>query len=311
MEGEVFLSKIPVIVIVGPTAVGKTALSIELAQKFDGEIISGDSMQVYRGLDIGTAKITPEEMAGIPHYLIDIREPSESYDVSEFQRETHQLIRDIWKRGKIPFLVGGTGLYVQSVLYDYTFSEVKSDPVFREELAKKPSETLLSMLREVDPESANSLHANNPRRIIRALEVYHLSGKKFSELQNQEAQSSEFDPLLIGLNRERSELYARINLRVELMLAQGLLEEARRFYDTGVRDVPAARGIGYKELFTYFDGNMALADATELLKRNSRRFAKRQLTWFRNRLDVHWFDTGESGINSVIAMEIKQFLKRE
>lgn len=309
MEGEVFLSKIPVIVIVGPTAVGKTALSIEMAQKFGGEIISGDSMQVYRGLDIGTAKVTQEEMAGVPHYLIDIREPSESYDVSEFKQETHRLIRKIWESGKIPFLVGGTGLYVQSVLFDYTFGEVDGDTAYREELAGKSSAALLEMLREVDPESAIKLHENNPRRLIRALEVYHFSGKKFSDLQNQNEQMSDFQPLLIGLTREREQLYERINLRVEMMLDQGLLEEARLFYDTGLRDVPAARGIGYKELFAYFDGKMPLDEAVELLKRNSRRFAKRQLTWFRNRMDVEWFDVEETSINDVVAGEIKQFLE--
>ncbi|EUJ36416.1 tRNA delta(2)-isopentenylpyrophosphate transferase [Listeria weihenstephanensis FSL R9-0317] len=309
MEGEVFLSKIPVIVIVGPTAVGKTALSIEMAQKFGGEIISGDSMQVYRGLDIGTAKVTQEEMAGVPHYLIDIREPSEPYDVSEFKQETHRLIRKIWESGKIPFLVGGTGLYVQSVLSDYTFGEVDGDTAYREELAGKSSAALLEMLREVDPESAIKLHENNPRRLIRALEVYHFSGKRFSDLQNQKEQMSEFQPLLIGLTREREQLYERINLRVEMMLDQGLLEEARLFYDTGLRDVPAARGIGYKELFAYFDGRIPLDEAIELLKRNSRRFAKRQLTWFRNRMDVEWFDVEETSINDVVAGEIKQFLE--
>ncbi|MBC1499946.1 tRNA (adenosine(37)-N6)-dimethylallyltransferase MiaA [Listeria weihenstephanensis] len=303
------MSKIPVIVIVGPTAVGKTALSIEMAQKFGGEIISGDSMQVYRGLDIGTAKVTQEEMAGVPHYLIDIREPSESYDVSEFKQETHRLIRKIWESGKIPFLVGGTGLYVQSVLFDYTFGEVDGDTAYREELAGKSSAALLEMLREVDPESAIKLHENNPRRLIRALEVYHFSGKKFSDLQNQNEQMSDFQPLLIGLTREREQLYERINLRVEMMLDQGLLEEARLFYDTGLRDVPAARGIGYKELFAYFDGKMPLDEAVELLKRNSRRFAKRQLTWFRNRMDVEWFDVEETSINDVVAGEIKQFLE--
>lgn len=308
MEGEIFLSKIPVIVIVGPTAVGKTALSIEMAQAFDGEIISGDSMQVYRGLDIGTAKVTDAEMAGIPHYLIGIREPSEPYDVSEFKRETHRLIRQIWQAGKVPFLVGGTGLYVQSVLYDYTFSEVESDAAYRDSLAEMPVDALLEMLREVDPQSAEKLHEHNPRRIIRALEVYHLSGKKFSELQNQEQQSSEFEPLLIGLDRHRAELYERINLRVDIMMNQGLLEEARKLYDTGLREVPAARGIGYKELFAYFDGEMSLDASVELLKRNSRRFAKRQLTWFRNRLDVTWFDTKEAGVENDIVSVIRQFL---
>ncbi len=309
MEGEVFLNKIPVIVIVGPTAVGKTALSIEMAQEFEGEIISGDSMQVYRGLDIGTAKVTNEEMAGITHYLIDIREPAEPYDASEFKKETHRLIRQVWRAGKIPFIVGGTGLYIQSALYNYAFSEVASDEAYRDSLAAESGESLLEKLRKVDPESAMKLHANNPRRIIRALEVNHLSGKKFSELQNQEQQASEFNPLLIGLERDRAELYERINLRVDIMMKQGLLEEARTFYDSGVRDVPAARGIGYKELFTYFDGDMSLDESVELLKRNSRRFAKRQLTWFRNRLDVQWFNADDAGLKNTIVCEIKQFLE--
>ncbi|MBC1888228.1 tRNA (adenosine(37)-N6)-dimethylallyltransferase MiaA [Listeria booriae] len=302
------MDKIPVIVIVGPTAVGKTALSIDMAKQFHGEIISGDSMQVYKGLDIGTAKITPEEMAGVPHYLIDITEPSEPYDASIFKKETHRLIREIWQSGKIPFIVGGTGLYIQSVLYDYAFAEVEGDAAYREALAQKPGEELLGMLQKVDPESAERLHANNPRRIIRALEVHHFSGKKFSELQSQEEQASEFAPLLIGLTRERELLYARIDLRVDIMMEQGLLEEAKALYDSGLRDVPAVRGIGYKELFTYFDGKMTLDDAITLLKRNSRRFAKRQLTWFRNRMDVHWFDVDEPEMESVITSEIKQFL---
>lgn len=281
-----------VIAIVGPTAVGKTSLSIELAKRFNGEIISGDSMQVYRGLDIGTAKVTSEEMEGIPHHLINVRNEDESYSAADFQTAARQAIQEITQRGKLPIVVGGTGLYVQSLLWDYKLGsegEPEDDSLRKKYEAfaeKNGNQALWEKLRTTDPLAAEKIHYNNRKKMIRALEVFQLTGH--SILEPKEQPKKLYDSFLIGLNTERAVLYQRINQRVDLMVQQGLLEEAEKLAKTP--DVQAAQGIGYKELFPYFSGDSSLAAALEEVKLHSRRYAKRQLTWFRNRMSVHWYD---------------------
>ncbi len=284
-----------VVVLIGPTAVGKTKLSIELAKKLNGEIISGDSMQIYRSMDIGTAKITHAEMEGIPHHLLDIKDPTETYSTAEYQVNVRKLIKEITERGKLPIIVGGTGLYIQSVIYDYQFSEQSSNASLREQLEQEVKENgieaLVERLRVIDPISAEKIHPNNHRRVIRALEIYITSGKTMSEnIEEQDLGELLYDVALIGLTMDREKLYNRINYRVDKMMESGLLLEVKSLYNAGVRDVQSIQAIGYKELFQYLDGTVTLEEAVDLLKRNSRRYAKRQLTWFRNKMDVTWFD---------------------
>ncbi|MFC0296747.1 tRNA (adenosine(37)-N6)-dimethylallyltransferase MiaA [Geobacillus jurassicus] len=283
-----------VVVIVGPTAVGKTKLGIALAKKLGGEIISGDSMQIYKGMDIGTAKVKPDEMEGIPHHLLDIKEPCEPFSVVEFQRLCRALIAEISARGRLPIIVGGTGLYIQAAIYDYQFSTAPSDETYRQALkqlaAEQGAEALHRHLEAVDPASAARIHPHNIRRVIRALEVYHCTGKPFSEWQQGQPKRLLYEAAIVGLTAERDVLYRRINERVDEMIAAGLVEEARALYDRGLRDCQAVQAIGYKELYDYFDGRVSLAEAIEQLKQNSRRYAKRQLTWFRNQMPVKWFD---------------------
>jgi tRNA dimethylallyltransferase len=282
------------LVIIGPTAVGKTNLSIEMAKRYNGEIISGDSMQIYRSMDIGTAKITKEEMQGIPHHLIDIKDPEESFSVAEFQLLVRAKINEIAKRGKLPIIVGGTGLYVQSVIYDYQFSDVPGDEAVRMELEERAkeigNEALYKELQEIDPESAAQIHPNNVRRVIRALEIFQLTGKTMKEFQSNQQPDLLYETALVGLTMDREKLYDRINQRVDLMIEQGLLEEVKSLYQKGLRECQSIQAIGYKEIYDYLDGKMTWDDAVEQLKQNSRRYAKRQMTWFRNKMDVQWFD---------------------
>lgn len=295
---SVLNSKQKVVVIIGPTAVGKTKLSIELAKKYNGEIISGDSMQIYKGMDIGTAKIQPDEMGGIRHHLIDIKNPDESFSVAEFQELVREIMNEVTARGKLPFIVGGTGLYIQSVLNDYQFGEIQTDPSFRKQLEERANlegnGKIHQLLKEVDPESAERIHANNVRRVIRALEVYHCTGKKITELQQNTPTEFLYDTALIGLTMDRDLLYERINKRVDIMMNQGLLQEVDSLYKMGYKDCQSIQAIGYKELYEYFNGRVTLEQAIETLKQNSRRYAKRQLTWFRNKMDVEWFDMTQS-----------------
>lgn len=281
-----------VIAIVGPTAVGKTSLSIELAKQFNGEIISGDSMQVYRGLDIGTAKVTAEEMEGIPHHLIDVRDVDESYSAADFQKAARKAIHEISDRGKLPIIVGGTGLYIQSLLWDYKLGnegELEDDSLrakyeaFAEENGNL---ALWEKLQLTDPLAAEKIHCNNRKKMIRALEVFELTGH--SILEPKEQPKELYDSFLIGLNTDRSILYQRINQRVDLMVEQGLLAEAKNLAKNPT--VQAAQGIGYKEFFPYLSGGSSLEAALEEVKLHSRRYAKRQLTWFRNRMSVRWYD---------------------
>lgn len=282
------------VVIIGPTAVGKTKLSIDLAHRMNGEIISGDSMQIYKGMNVGTAKIRKDEMENIPHHLIDIKNPNEDYSVAEFQETVRPLINNITSRNKMPMIVGGTGLYIQSVLYDYQFTESPSNPVFREKMYKlleeKGEKALHEQLVLIDPVSAKNIHPNNSRRVIRALEVYECTKKPMSEYINDQEKHLLYDVALIGLSMDRDVLYDRINHRVDIMVEQGVLTEAKELFDKGLRDSQAAKAIGYKEFFDYLDGSCTLDEVILQLKQNSRRYAKRQLTWFRNKMEVKWFD---------------------
>lgn len=309
--------KTKIIVIVGPTAVGKTALSIEIAKAVNGEIISGDSMQIYKGLDIGTAKVTAKEMQGIPHYLISEVDPEETYTVSVFQKRARELIEQISARGKVPIIVGGTGLYVESLLYDVSYGgEGNTDAAFRKEkealAEEKGNLHLWEVLKEKDPEAAEKIHFNNRRRVIRALEVYQVTGKPFSSYQNErEQKESRYAAKIIGLDTTRSLLYERINQRVDQMIDAGLEEEALFLYDHDLVNTQAAKGIGYKEWFPYFKGTKSFEETAEQIKQNSRRYAKRQLTWFRNRLEsVSWWNLVENPSDKeVLLAEVNEFVK--
>ncbi|MBE6165273.1 MAG: tRNA (adenosine(37)-N6)-dimethylallyltransferase MiaA [Streptococcus gallolyticus] len=292
--------KIKLIAVVGPTAVGKTALGIELAQQFNGEIISGDSQQVYRHLDIGTAKATPEEQAAAPHHLIDVRDVDANYSVYDFVVEASQAITDITNRGKLPIIVGGTGLYLQSLLEGYHLGgQVDQEKVlaYRKTLEQLSDEVLFGKIAELGKE----IPEINRRRAIRALEL-----AKFG--QNLENKETNYEALLIGLNDDRQVLYDRINHRVDLMLEKGILDEAKWLYDNH-RNAQAARAIGYKELFPYFTGDASLEDCVEKLKQNTRRFAKRQLTWFRNRMAVNFYTVSEVDFKENVIREVNRFLK--
>ncbi|KAB2456849.1 tRNA (adenosine(37)-N6)-dimethylallyltransferase MiaA [Bacillus sp. CH140a_4T] len=298
-----------VAVIIGPTAVGKTKLSIDLAKALNGEIISGDSMQIYRTMDIGTAKVTKEEMDGIPHYMVDIKNPEESFSVAEFQERVRKHIREITERGKLPIIVGGTGLYIQSVLFDYQFTDDAGDTTYREQMEKlaveRGVEYVHKKLQEVDPESAERIHVNNVRRVIRALEIFHTTGEKMSDQLEKQENELLYDVSLIGLTMDREMLYDRINLRVDIMMEQGLLEEVEGLYNSGIRDCQSIQAIGYKEVYDYFEDRVSLEEAVSQLKTNSRRYAKRQLTWFRNKMDVTWFDVTDGEKTSEILRYIE------
>lgn len=295
--------KIDVVAIIGPTASGKTALSIRLAKEIDGEIINGDSMQIYRHMDIGTAKITEVEMEGIPHHLLDIKEPTEGFSVAEYQRLVRGKIEEIQSRGKMPIIVGGTGLYVQSVLYDFQFAKQEIDETARENYYKELDvlgpEAMYAKLVRLDAAAAATIHPNNTRRVIRALELAELAGVSRAEEQFNRGDMPLYNHLIIGLDMDREKLYERINLRVELMMEAGLVEEVRALYDAGIRDVQAIKAIGYKELYAHFDGLVSLDEAEEQIKQNSRRYAKRQLTYFRNKMDIEWIGNEWSKVKSL------------
>ncbi|WP_166241613.1 tRNA (adenosine(37)-N6)-dimethylallyltransferase MiaA [Paenibacillus turpanensis] len=283
------------LVLVGPTAVGKTALSISLAKQWNAEIISGDSMQVYRGMDIGTAKISPQEMQGVPHHLIDIHSPDEPYSAAEFQSGAEQLIADITARGKLPFIVGGTGLYIESVCYGYQFTDVQQDETYRAEMNDLAdafgTERLHELLLEADPNAAGRIHPNDRKRLIRALEVIRQTGKPLSKQDEKKNKESPYNLCLLCLTMDRAQLYARIETRIDQMVQLGLLEEVRNLLQSGYSsELPSMQGLGYKEIAAYLEGNVTLPDAVALLKRNTRRFAKRQLSWFRHMGDMHWID---------------------
>lgn len=286
--------KQPLVILTGPTAVGKTKTSIALAKAIDGEIISADSMQVYRHMDIGSAKIRPEEMEGVPHHLIDVLDPEEAFHVVRFQQLAKKAMDEIYAKSRIPILVGGTGFYIQSVLYDIDFTENEENTAIRAELERlaeeKGAAVLHQMLAEVDPESASEIHANNVKRVIRALEFYRLTGTKISEHNEEQRQKeSPYNAAYFVLNDERSRLYERIDLRVEQMLKEGLIEEVQALKDRGyTRDMVSMQGLGYKEILAYLEGEISLEEAVYILKRDTRHFAKRQLTWFKREREVIW-----------------------
>jgi tRNA dimethylallyltransferase len=291
--------KKPLIILTGPTAVGKTKASIGLAKALNGEIISADSMQVYKHMDIGSAKIRPEEMQGIKHYLIDELEPDEEFHVVRFQEMAKKALEEIYAKNKIPIVVGGTGFYIQALLYDIDFTENDEDTEYRKELeqlaAEKGADALHEMLRKVDSASAEAIHANNVKRVIRAMEFHKQTGGKISEHNEQErAKSSPYDFCYFVLNDERERLYERINLRIDQMLDDGLVEEVMSLKDQGyTKEMVSMQGLGYKEILDYLNGNCTLEEAIYILKRDTRHFAKRQLTWFRRERDVIWVSKNE------------------
>ncbi len=295
------MEKRPLIILTGPTAVGKTAASIGLAKAVGGEIISADSMQVYRHMDIGSAKITEEEMQGIPHYLVDVLDPEEAFNVVRFQEMAKAAMQKIHDNGHIPIVVGGTGFYIQALLYDIDFTENDSDFSFREELEKtareKGAEYLHSLLKQADPEAAEQIHPHNIKRVIRALEFNRKTGQKISTHNEQERRKqSPYEFAYFVLTDNREALYARIDRRVDKMMEQGLLEEVRALKDRGIaRESVSMQGLGYKELLAYLDGEIPLEEAVRIIKRDTRHFAKRQLTWFRRERDVIWIDRQEIG----------------
>ncbi|MDD3205056.1 MAG: tRNA (adenosine(37)-N6)-dimethylallyltransferase MiaA [Lachnospiraceae bacterium] len=288
--------KKPFVILTGPTAVGKSKLSIALAKAIGGEIISADSMQVYRHMDIGSAKIMPDEMDGIPHHLIDCIDPTEDFHVVLFQKLAKKCMEEIWASGKVPILVGGTGFYIQAVLYDIDFTENEEDTTLRmelEELAReKGPQYIHTKLAMVDPESAQLIHANNVKRVIRALEFYEKTGTKISahnEMEHQKQSPYQFQYFV--LTDERATLYANIEKRVDDMMQAGLLAEVRKLKEMGCKkDSVAMQGLGYKEIMAYLDGECSLEEAVYTIKRDTRHFAKRQLTWFRRERDVIWID---------------------
>lgn len=288
--------KQPMVILTGPTAVGKTALSIQLAKQINGAIISADSMQVYKHMDIGSAKIMPEEMEGVPHYLIDEFEPEEEFHVVRFVERARECLEEIYKNGQIPIIAGGTGFYIQALLYQIDFTEQDCDKEYRAELEKiakeHGAEYLHDMLKEVDEASADAIHANNIKRVIRALEFYHLTGKKISEHNEAEHQKeSPYNFAYFVLTDDRAHLYERIDRRVDLMVEQGLVDEVKKLKDMGChKEMVSMQGLGYKEILAYLDGEMSLEQAIYVIKRETRHFAKRQLTWFRRERDVIWFD---------------------
>lgn len=281
------MKKIPLIVVGGPTASGKTALAIELAKALDGEIVSADSMQIYKYMDIGTAKPTADELKECPHHLIGFREPDCDFSVADYTELAHKTIADITARGKVAIMCGGTGLYINSVVNDVDFGEYENDYELRkslDELAKKDGAgVLLDMLAEFDPVSAKRLHPNNVKRIIRAIEFYKVSGVPISEHQERtKLKESRYDATMFLINHNREVLYDRINRRVDIMISDGLVDEVRSIMNMGYsRDLNSMQGIGYKEMIAYLEGEISLADAIDMIKQNSRRYAKRQLTWFR------------------------------
>ncbi len=286
------------IVLTGPTAVGKTDLSIKLAKKVNGEIISADSIQVYRHLNIGSAKITKDEMDGVRHHLIDVLDPKESFNIATFKCMADEAIADIYSRGKLPIIAGGTGFYIQSVLYDVHFTENQDDG-YRKQLESLANEKgvdyLHEMLKNIDPLSAEAIHANNVKRVIRALEFNHQTGQLISEHNATEsAKKSPYNFAYFVLNLDRKILYDRIDRRVDIMLKQGLVDEVRYLRDELKlnKDMVSMQGLGYKEILQYLDGEISLEDAIYILKRDTRHFAKRQLTWFKREKDVTWVDKG-------------------
>lgn len=310
-------SKRPLIVLTGPTAVGKTQLSLRLAKAVNGEIISADSMQVYRYMDIGTAKISENERQGVPHFLIDCLSPNEPFSVAVFQQMAKAAMEDIYHRGHIPILVGGTGFYIQSVLYDIDFTSEQEDSTYRQQLERMAEDgkagELYEQLQKVDPESAQCIHANNIKRVIRALEYYHFHQRPISNHNREQKQrESEFQSAYFVLNRERSELYNRIDKRVDQMFNEGLENEVRNLISAGYDQCSVAmQGLGYKQLLMYFRGEISKEEAISRIKQETRHFAKRQLTWFRREKEPIWFDLTSSSENDILSRMLEILKQKE
>lgn len=306
--------KKPLLILTGPTAVGKTRLSIKLAKAVNGEIISADSMQVYRYMDIGSAKIKPEETEGVPHHLIDVLDPEEEFNVVTFQKMCKKCMEEIYGRGHVPILTGGTGFYIQSVLYDIDFTENAEDTTIRDRLEKeaeeKGAEYLHGKLREVDPASAGAIHANNIKRVIRALEFYEQTGEKISLHNETERQKeSAYTSCYFVLNDDREKLYERIDRRVDEMLAEGLVAEVEALKKRGcTRKLVSMQGLGYKEILAYLDGEYSLDEAVYRIKRDTRHFAKRQITWFKREKEVIWINKPDFSYDDD---KILDFMKKE
>lgn len=280
-----------VIVITGPTAVGKTKLSIELAKRYNGEIINADAVQVYKGLDIGSAKVTEEEKEDIPHHLFDIKEVDEEYTIYHYQKDCRKLIKEVQGRGKTPILVGGTGLYIKAALYDYKLTEEKETNTYD----NLTDEELYNKLLEVDKDIV--IDKNNRRRLIRAINYYKENNKS---INTNTTNKLLYDAIFIGLTTDRRILYDKINTRVDIMIKEGLLNEVKVFYDKNIRTKPLLNAIGYREIYSYFDGNISLEEATDKIKQNSRHYAKRQYTFFNHQLPVVWFETDYSNFNNTV-----------
>ncbi len=278
-----------VLVICGPTASGKTGISIDLAKHFNGEIINGDSMQIYKEMNIGTAKVTKEEMSDIPHHLLDIKTIKESFSVAEFQKLVREKIEEISSRGKLPIIVGGTGLYLKAALYDYDFKEADKKDYGLED---KTLEELNKLLEELDPNTFNKIDKNNRKRVIRALEIYYETGVGKELINSTQLHQPIYDVLFLGMTMERTKLYARIDQRVELMIKDGLADEVKYIYENAADDSTCRQAIGYKELFPYFEGKSTLDECIKRICFSTHQYAKRQYTWFNHQMDVKWIDTG-------------------
>ena len=293
------IEKKPLVILTGPTAVGKTEISIKLAKAINGEIISADSIQVYKHFDIGSAKVTKEEMDGVKHYLIDVLEPDEEFNIYVFKKLALEAMEEIYAKGKIPIIAGGTGFYIQALLYDIEFAEEEGDKTYRQMLEKKAEEegvtVIHNMLKEVDPVAADEIHENNLKRVIRALEYYHETGMCISDHNKEQRQKeSPYNFRYYVLNMDREKLYNRINLRVDIMVENGLVDEVKKLKEMGYgKELNSMQGIGYKEIYDYVDGVYDYDTAIETLKKNTRNFAKRQITWFKREKEVVWLNHEE------------------
>lgn len=307
------MNKIPLIILTGPTAVGKTALSIELAKNLDAEIISADSMQIYEYMDVGSAKVTKEEMRGVVHHLIDEVKPDYAFSVSEFQKRANKYIKDIHERNKAVLVTGGTGLYLNSLIYDMDFAKSNSNSKLREELElelkEKGIDYMHEKLRALDEDAANRIHKNNTKRVIRALEVC-LDGKKMQDFSTDLKYNENYQPIIIVLNRDREVLYDRINKRVDIMMENNLIDEVKHLLDMGYdKNLISMQGIGYKEIVKYLEGEYSLEEAVEIIKRDSRRYAKRQITWFKRYKESKWFDLDKYDDIEILKEDILNYIE--
>lgn len=305
MEENIKNEKPKIVVICGPTASGKTALGIKVAQQANGEIISSDSMQIYKDMDIGTAKPTPEERAQAVHHLIDFVSPDQRYSVADFKKDATEKIEDILSRGKLPIIVGGTGLYVNSLIHNIEYKEEITDIEYRNELEKVDLETLYKQAQEIDPEAAAKVSQNDRKRITRILEIYHTTGKTKTQMEAESRKEVKYDYKIFVLTPERDKLYERINLRVDLMMQAGLVDEVKQLLQKYKEFPTAMQGLGYKEVKEYLDGEITEEEMIEKIKQESRHYAKRQLTWFRQYKDATWLDTFDENNVNVILEKIK------